>query len=72
MQTKASRHLSYLKKTGLISGRKEAQWVYYSIITSHDTDFINDLITKNLRSDELYNKDLVNLSDWLKRKNFDC
>lgn len=30
LQTKASRHLSYLKKARLISSRKKAQWVYYS------------------------------------------
>ncbi len=46
LQTKASRHLSYLKKAGLISGRKKAQWVYYSLVQSPGTEFINDLINK--------------------------
>lgn len=30
-QPKISRHLSYLRMTGLVSDRKEGQWVYYRI-----------------------------------------
>jgi ArsR family transcriptional regulator, arsenate/arsenite/antimonite-responsive transcriptional repressor len=29
-QPTASRHLSYLRKTGLVTGRKEGLWIYYS------------------------------------------
>lgn len=72
LQTKASRHLSYLKKAGLISSRKKKQWVYYSLVQNENTEFINDLITKNLRGTELYDVDLINLAEWLKRKNIDC
>jgi len=30
-QPKISRHLSYLRMTGIVSDRKEGQWVYYRI-----------------------------------------
>jgi len=30
-QTKTSRHLGYLRNTGLVSSRKLDQWVYYSL-----------------------------------------
>lgn len=72
LQTKASRHLSLLKKAGLISSRKKAQWVYYSLVNSQDTEFINDLITKTLRGSEPYDTDLLSLAEWLKKKNIDC
>lgn len=72
MQTKASRHLSYLKKAGLISSRKKAQWVYYSLVKEQETEFINDLIKKTLRGKEPYEADLRNLAIWLEKKNINC
>jgi len=30
-QSKVSRHLSYLRKSGLVNYRKEGLWVYYSL-----------------------------------------
>jgi ArsR family transcriptional regulator, arsenate/arsenite/antimonite-responsive transcriptional repressor len=30
-QSKVSRHLSYLKRSGLVCDRKEGLWVYYSL-----------------------------------------
>ncbi|MDH5610114.1 MAG: metalloregulator ArsR/SmtB family transcription factor, partial [Cyclobacteriaceae bacterium] len=30
-QTKTSRHISYLKNSGLLNIRKQDQWVFYSI-----------------------------------------
>jgi len=72
MQTNASRHLSYLKKMGLIKGRKQAQWVYYSIIKEEDTAFIGDLIEKSLRNNPPYDNDLIQLAAWLDKKNMNC
>lgn len=72
LQTKASRHLGYLKKAGLIECRKKAQWVYYSLVKDQDTEFINDLILKNLRNNEIYKMDLSNLDAWIKKKYIDC
>lgn len=38
-QTKSSRHLNYLyfKNAGMVSDRKHAQWVYYSIIRNEES-----------------------------------
>jgi ArsR family transcriptional regulator len=72
LQTKASRHLGYLKKAGLISSRKTAQWVYYTLNQEKNTAFINDFIMQALRGNEPYDTDLMNLDEWLKRKNIEC
>lgn len=32
-QPKASRHLAYLRRVGLVSARKEGYWTYYRIVT---------------------------------------
>lgn len=71
-QTKASRHLSYLKNAGLINDRKQAQWVYYSLSGIDNSEFIDILVKKNLRNIELYKADLIGLAEWLKTKNIDC
>lgn len=72
MQTKASRHLNYLKEAGLVSSRKKAQWVYYSIRKDESNAFIGDLIEKTLRDSGPYDADLIQLSAWLNNKNIDC
>ena len=36
-QPKASRHLSYLKKSGLVTARKQGLWVHYSMAPLGDT-----------------------------------
>jgi len=36
-QPKASRHLSYLKKSGLVSARKQGLWVHYQIAPVEDS-----------------------------------
>lgn len=56
----------------MITSRKKAQWVYYSLVNSKDTEFINDLIIKTLKNSEPYDTDLLNLTEWLKKKNIDC
>jgi len=35
-QAKASRHLAYLRRVGLVTTRREGLWVHYSLATSHD------------------------------------
>ncbi|NTV90138.1 MAG: helix-turn-helix transcriptional regulator, partial [Clostridiales bacterium] len=71
-QTKASRHLIYLKNAGLVNDRKQAQWVYYSIKPDQSLKFIDSLIHDNLRTLEQYKKDLLKLDDWLERKSIQC
>ena len=31
-QTKVSRHLAYLRRAGLVAGRKELQWMHYRLL----------------------------------------
>lgn len=71
-QTKASRHLGILRNSGLVSDRKNAQWVYYSIPEEKKLDFLKTLVFENLRAEEIYVDDLKNFSDWIERKNVSC
>lgn len=71
-QAKASRHLIYLKNADLVKDRKHAQWVYYSLAIDERIKFIDNLVYDNLRNLELYQNDLENLKNWLKRKTINC
>lgn len=71
-QTKASRHLNYLKNAGMVSDRKQAQWVYYSIVKNVDLKFIDSLVSDNLRNLEVFKYDLKHLNEWLSKKNISC
>ncbi|HEY9062263.1 MAG TPA: metalloregulator ArsR/SmtB family transcription factor [Pseudobacteroides sp.] len=68
-QTKASRHLIYLKNADLVKDRKHAQWTYYSMFKDGQMKFIDSLVYDNLRNMELYKTDLENLAKWLSQKN---
>ena len=63
-QAKASRHLIYLKNAGLVTDRKYAQWVYYSLLKTIDLKFIDNLIYDTLRNLSLYQQDLENQKKW--------
>jgi len=54
-QTKTSRHLSYLKNSGLLGSRKHDQWVFY-----HIKDEVKDLVSQIF---QYLNKDQVLRSD---------
>lgn len=71
-QSKASRHLIYLKNAGLAIDRKQAQWAYYSITKDERMKFIDNLVYDNLRQLEVCQKDLKNLHEWLKQKTYPC
>ena len=71
-QTKASRHLQYLKHAGLVEDRKQAQWIYYSIRRDQSLKFLDSLVYDCLRGQDGYQNDLASLKEWLKRKNMDC
>lgn len=65
-QTKASRHLSYLKNAGIVSDRRQSQWVFYSILKKkNNTAFMELLITECLRKEKQYTSDLLKLENWL-------
>lgn len=67
-QTKASRHLIYLKNAGLVNDRKQAQWVHYSLIPDN-FKFIDSLIFNHLRQMPEFQADLAKLETWLQQKN---
>ena len=71
-QAKTSRHLTYMKKAGLVKDRKYAQWVYYSIQDEEIRKLIDHLVYENLRKAKAYNSDLENLKVWLGKKNIHC
>lgn len=62
-QTKASRHLIYLKNAGIVKDRRSAQWMFYCILKDDELKFIDDLILNNLRNLDLYKKDLASLKE---------
>lgn len=36
-QAKVSRHLAYLRRAGLVAGRKDQQWMYYRLVPARGT-----------------------------------
>lgn len=51
---KISRHLAYLKRAGLVSGRREGKWIHYSLNMPKDAmaSEMLDSLFKTLRTDE--------------------
>ena len=60
-QTKTSRHLVYLKNSGLVNTRKQDQWVFYSI-REEVYDFISQVLSFVKKDPQLIN-DLSNIID---------
>jgi ArsR family transcriptional regulator len=69
-QTKASRHLAYLKNNGFVKDRKEAQWSHYTLITK-DNELLQILVENYLRKEIIYQEDLKNLKEYFKVKKED-
>ncbi len=68
-QAKASRHLGVLRRAGLVTDRKSAQWVYYTLAPLEKNKFVESIILDHLRQTALYTADLQNLDSWLAVKN---
>jgi ArsR family transcriptional regulator len=51
---KISRHLSYLKRAGLVAGRRDGKWIHYSIKSPDDPQaaVLFDSLMKTLETDE--------------------
>ncbi|MDH5381073.1 MAG: metalloregulator ArsR/SmtB family transcription factor [Cyclobacteriaceae bacterium] len=58
-QSKTSRHISYLKNSGLLNIRKSDQWVWYSV--KEEMKDIIGLIYKFLEKDNILKNDLNTL-----------
>lgn len=60
---KVSRHLSYLKRAGLVSGRREGKWVHYSLVRPQNEDAaaLLDQVLSIVEKDREMQKDLNTL-----------
>jgi ArsR family transcriptional regulator len=55
-QAKTSRHLTYLKNSGIVNARKVDQWVFYSI-KEEVTDLVK-IVMEYFNKDQILNNDL--------------
>ena len=62
-QPKASRHLAYLRVSGLVDARKDGQWVHYRLSDSTDpiVSVIRDAVTHALGHMDAAKKDAAKL-----------
>lgn len=58
-QSNASRHLSNLKRAGIIEARKSAQWVYFSMNENfiHKHSLLYNYLIENIKETKCYIKD---------------
>ena len=73
-QANASRHLTRMKSAGILSSRKNAQWVYYNISVVFNnvySDFSESLEAVLMELPE-YKKDIKTLNAVKKEKNRKC
>jgi ArsR family transcriptional regulator len=63
-QPKASRHLAYLRRAGLVSARREGAWMHYSIATLPDPllDAVRQAVTHTLGHVDAVRRDADRLS----------
>jgi ArsR family transcriptional regulator, arsenate/arsenite/antimonite-responsive transcriptional repressor len=63
---KISRHLSYLKRADLVSGRREGKWMHYRINepTDQNAKAVLDATMKMLASDQEMQRDRKHLADY--------
>lgn len=70
-QSKASRHLTYLKNAGLVKHRREGLWMYYSLINPesgvHQT--LINCVKNCLNEIDILKEDLKKLAQLKKRCN---
>jgi|SRR5579863_4041946 len=64
-QPKISRHLAYLRKTGMMSARREGKWVHYSLQRPKDEAkaAILDCVLESLQSNPEMRSDRARLID---------
>lgn len=65
-QAKTSRHLSYLRNSGIVNHRKMDQWVFYSI-KEEVTDLVK-IIMEYFNKDQMLKNDLENFDTLLSEK----
>lgn len=55
-QSNASRHLTILKNAGVLSGRKQAQWAYYTLSETFPQE-LRQYLTRTFSGNTLYAED---------------
>jgi len=62
-QPKASRHLAYLRRAGLVETRREGLWVYYRMAALPDAvlETVHQTVRHTLRHFDVVQKDLARL-----------
>ena len=72
-QSNLSRHLSKLKSAGLITAKKDGQWVHYATSTDFQSEnaLLLDYLHKKLPEDALCKKDLERLNNY-RQSNLTC
>ena len=65
-QSNASRHLAKLRQAGLITGEKQAQWVYYRLDEASLAryPFVRELLTGGLAKEPVCQKDAARLKKY--------
>jgi ArsR family transcriptional regulator len=64
-QAKTSRHLAYLKNSGIVNARKADQWVFYSI-KEEVTDLVK-LLMEYFNKDQILKNDLESFDNYFKQ-----
>jgi ArsR family transcriptional regulator len=69
-QSKASRHLIYLKHVGLVKDRKEGLWSYYSLVRPRDALHrrVIGLLNGTIGAEPSFKKDYSRLLKCLRKK----
>ncbi len=69
-QTKTSRHLSYLRKVGLVRARRDGFWMHYSVIMPEQEEARTLLrcVTKILESNATLRRDLKRREEFVEQK----
>jgi ArsR family transcriptional regulator, arsenate/arsenite/antimonite-responsive transcriptional repressor len=62
-QPKASRHLAYLRRAGLVEARRAGTWMHYRLASLPDavSSTVNHTVTHALREQPIVQKDLARL-----------
>ena len=48
-QPTISRHLAYLRRTGLVKARRDGKWMHYSVVTPKERE-VSDVLNASLRA----------------------
>jgi ArsR family transcriptional regulator len=61
-QSTVSRHLSVLKQSHLIVSERKGKWVYYRLLDDDVVQSLAELISQHASSDNVLQKDILNIS----------